>query len=159
MPRWKLDVSRLYLAVEAVRRYQQITAADFAAKVGVPASTLTRLKQGQGPDVNAFLSLVAFIHGDPMQFVVHADGAPLAQEDGVQVDRREVMLVCSWAREALACLPAHLQPSGEQRESVMRAISHLYEEAGQGVEAEAAPREEEMRREGGQGGCEVNGFR
>jgi hypothetical protein len=133
MPHWKVDVELLYLAVEAVQRYRRMTARGVAAEVGVPPSTLTRMKEGSGVDMNAFVSFVSWLGADPMRFVVRSQGAPAERGDEgskILVDREDVLIAYSWAREALAELPAPQLPAGEARIAVQEALERLQEEAG-----------------------------
>lgn len=144
MPHWQLDVSRLHFAIESIRRFERMSARELAAKVGIPASTLTRIKDGHRPDVDAFASLVMYLRLDPVQCFARTDGVPVERHnDYVSVDRRDVMMACSWAREALANLSEEKLPPRVRRERVMAAIARLYEEAGQ--EVEAGPTAEELQ--------------
>lgn len=131
MPHWKVNIRSLHLAVETVQRYRRITARDVATEVGIPASTLTRLKDGHKVDIDAFVSIVAWLRADPQRFIERADGAPVEGDEGrVLVSREDLLLAWSWAREALGGLPDRLMPSEEARPAVTAALQRLHEEIG-----------------------------
>lgn len=64
MSRWVLDVPKLAAAVETVRRHRGISARDIAAETGLSPSTLTRLGQGQRPDADGLVSLLAWLNAE-----------------------------------------------------------------------------------------------
>lgn len=131
MPRCRADIEALYRAVDTVRKHRRMTAREVAAEVGVPASTLTRIKDGEGLDVHAFVSFLSWLGDDAMRFVKQGGKtiAPPDPGDKVLVSRSDVMIAYSWAREALAELPQPLQPSGSQREPILEALERLHDEA------------------------------
>lgn len=130
MPHWKVDIASLHLAVETVQRYRRMKGWEVAAELGVPASTLTRLQQGQRLDVDAFASVVAWLNADPSRFIRRSDGSPPDLSDRVFVERTDVRIACSWAIEALGELPEEQQPSHEVRASIVGALQRLAEEVG-----------------------------
>jgi hypothetical protein len=130
MPHWKVDIMLLQLAVESVQRYRRITAREAAGEIGIPASTLTRLKDGGRPDVDAFISIVTWLHADPLRFAQRADGTPLEDDDRVLVFRRDVLLAQSWAREALRALPERQLPPPQERTAITAALQRLRDEVG-----------------------------
>ena len=64
MSRWVLDVEKLAAAVETVRRHRGISSRAVAAEIGVSPSTMTRLSQGQRPDADALVSLLAWLNAE-----------------------------------------------------------------------------------------------
>lgn len=66
--RRELNVAALSAAIHAVSRHRKISLRDVAAETGVSASTLTRLSQGQKPDADALVTLLAWLHADVSQF-------------------------------------------------------------------------------------------
>ncbi|MGH3648479.1 MAG: helix-turn-helix domain-containing protein [Micromonosporaceae bacterium] len=57
----KIDVSRLYAALDGARRSKGLSWRQLAAEVGCSPSTMTRLANGDRPDVDAFLSLTKWL--------------------------------------------------------------------------------------------------
>ena len=71
-----LDIAALNSAVSAVTRHRQISLRDVAAETGLSASTLTRIAQGQKPDADALVTLLAWLNADAAAFAVpRGDGA------------------------------------------------------------------------------------
>jgi hypothetical protein len=134
VPHWKVDIQSLYLAVETVQRYRRMSARDAAQEMGVPASTLTRLKDGNGLGLDAFASIVSWLKADPVRFIVRTDGAGVPVDKKILVCQRDVVIAWSWAREALSGLPEHLQPPNELRETISQALQRLGEEIGNAPE-------------------------
>ena len=65
-----LDVAALATAVTAVARHRKISMRDVAAETGLSASTLTRLTQGQKPDADGLITLLAWLDADAATFAV-----------------------------------------------------------------------------------------
>ena len=65
-----LDVAALALAVNAVARHRKISMRDVAAETGLSASTLTRLTQGQKPDADGLITLLAWLDAEASTFAV-----------------------------------------------------------------------------------------
>lgn len=68
MSGWALDIDKLAVAVDTVLRYRGISARAAAAEIGVSPSTLTRLKQGQKPDADGLVSLLAWLNAEAHTF-------------------------------------------------------------------------------------------
>jgi transcriptional regulator with XRE-family HTH domain len=78
MPHGQLDVAALHAALDAERRARDMSWRQLAREVGVSPSTLTRLANGQRPDVDAFAALVHWL-GMPAERFLSSD-RPAAPE-------------------------------------------------------------------------------
>jgi transcriptional regulator with XRE-family HTH domain len=65
-----LDVQALAAAITTVARHRGISLRTVAAETGLSASTITRLTQGQKPDADALVSLLAWLKADVSAFVI-----------------------------------------------------------------------------------------
>ena len=63
-----LDVAALVAAIETVTRHRKISMRDVAAEPGMSPSTLTRLAQGQKPDADGLVTLLAWLNADAASF-------------------------------------------------------------------------------------------
>jgi transcriptional regulator with XRE-family HTH domain len=63
-----LDVAALAAAIETVTRHRKISLRDVAAETGLSPSTLTRISQGQKPDADGLLTLLAWLNADATRF-------------------------------------------------------------------------------------------
>lgn len=61
MPRTRVDVPKLYGALDVARRERDLSWRQMAGEVGVSPSTMTRLANGYRPDVDAFAALVRWL--------------------------------------------------------------------------------------------------
>lgn len=66
--RYELDIERLSDAISTVLRHRGLTARKAAEEIGVSPSTLTRIGQGQKPDADALVSLLAWLQADAILF-------------------------------------------------------------------------------------------
>lgn len=66
--RYILNVQALAAAVETITRHRQISLRAVAAETGLSPSTLTRLSQGQKPDADALVTLLAWLNADASTF-------------------------------------------------------------------------------------------
>src|SRR5262245_11294577 len=69
----KVDVQALYAALSAKRQAEQMSWRQLAQKIGISASTMTRLAQGQRPDVDAFATLIRWLGLPAEQFITPSD--------------------------------------------------------------------------------------
>ena len=67
---WILDVTALAAAVTSVARHRKISMRDVAAETGLSPSTLTRLTQGQKPDADGLVTLLAWLNAEASAFAV-----------------------------------------------------------------------------------------
>jgi transcriptional regulator with XRE-family HTH domain len=81
MNRSKLDTDALYAALDAKRDARELSWRQLAKEVGVSASTMTRLANGQRPDVDAFAALVQWLGQPADSFLVSADATPAEEPD------------------------------------------------------------------------------
>jgi transcriptional regulator with XRE-family HTH domain len=64
MTAYELDVPELYAHLDSKRRQSGLTWRGVAGIVGISPSTLTRLKDGNRPDADALVSLMAWLDLD-----------------------------------------------------------------------------------------------
>lgn len=153
-PMWRVDIQLLYRAVETVQHYRRISAREIAREIGVSPSTLTRIKDGHRPEVDAFASIISWLKADPLAFITRADGSAAEEDERVLVAREDALIAWSWAQEALAYLPERLQPPKERRGDIAAALQRLYEEVGSSPGRERSLEE----RAGGNGSRPASGF-
>ena len=105
MPKGFVDVGTLYSALAAQRQAEGLSWRQLAQKVGVSPSTLTRMANGNRPDLDAFAALVQWLGIPAEQFMTDeerqnreepdlvAQMAPLlrARKDLTPKDVRELM--------------------------------------------------------------------
>lgn len=75
----EFDQSAFYAAIDAKRQERGLTWKQMAAESGVGASTLTRMRQGKGPDAKGLASLVAW-SGLNLDSFVRSDKKPRQRE-------------------------------------------------------------------------------
>lgn len=59
--RYVLDTAALALAIDLISRHRGISMRTVAAETGLSPSTLTRIGQGQKPDADSLLTLLAWL--------------------------------------------------------------------------------------------------
>lgn len=74
-----VDVNVLHGALDAARVREKVSWRELARIIGVSASTMSRLAQGQNPDVNAFAKMVRWLRIPADDFIV--DGERRAEDD------------------------------------------------------------------------------
>ena len=77
----RLDTEALYAALDAQRTARELSWRQLAKEVGVSPSTMTRLANGQRPDVDAFAGLVHWLGQPADAFLVTDDQAPREEPD------------------------------------------------------------------------------
>ncbi|AKJ11583.1 XRE family transcriptional regulator [Streptomyces incarnatus] len=87
MARTRVNVSALYAALDAAKNERQLSWRQLAAEVGVSPSTMTRMANGNRPDVDAFAALVRWLGMPAETFMVDPDGA----EESTQPAEPELM--------------------------------------------------------------------
>jgi transcriptional regulator with XRE-family HTH domain len=75
-----LDVTALAAAVTLVARHRKISMRDVARETGLSPSSLTRISQGQKPDADALVTLLAWLNADAAAFAVPRNNDPLNLE-------------------------------------------------------------------------------
>ncbi|MER7966875.1 MULTISPECIES: helix-turn-helix domain-containing protein [Streptomyces] len=70
MARTRVNVSALYAALDAAKNEKQLSWRQLAAEVGVSPSTMTRMANGNRPDVDAFAALVRWLGMPAETFMV-----------------------------------------------------------------------------------------
>jgi transcriptional regulator with XRE-family HTH domain len=76
--RGRLDTSALFAALDTQRKADGLSWRQLAKEVGVSPSTMTRLANGQRPDVDAFAALVGWL-GQPADTFLVSDEARLEE--------------------------------------------------------------------------------
>ncbi|MFF5537296.1 helix-turn-helix domain-containing protein [Streptomyces cinerochromogenes] len=79
MARTRVNVSALYAALDAARTKKELSWRQLAAEVGVSPSTMTRMANGNRPDVDAFLALVQWLGIPAETFMTDPEGG---QQEG-----------------------------------------------------------------------------
>lgn len=79
--RSRLDTETLYAALDAQRQGRDLSWRQLAKEVGVSPSTMTRLAQGQRPDIDAFAALVRWLGQPADVFLVYDSMAPAGDPD------------------------------------------------------------------------------
>ena len=71
-------MAALYATLDSERQQRELSWRQVAAQAGVGASTLSRLAQGNRPDVDSFAALVHWLGMSADQFMRHpeAEGGP-----------------------------------------------------------------------------------
>ncbi len=77
-----LDLKALVEALDAKRRTVGISWRELARQAGVSPSTLTRMQQGQQPDVDTFSALIQWVGAAAEEFL--ATGAPTPKEQSAE---------------------------------------------------------------------------
>lgn len=70
----RLDVARLYGALEAEREAQGLSWRQLAADAGVSASLVSRMSNGHRPDLDGFIALVQWLGMPAETFMVWPEG-------------------------------------------------------------------------------------
>jgi transcriptional regulator with XRE-family HTH domain len=65
-----LDIAALAAAVALRARQREITMKDVARETGMTPSSMTRLAQGQKPDADGLVTLLAWLNTDAAAFTV-----------------------------------------------------------------------------------------
>jgi transcriptional regulator with XRE-family HTH domain len=69
MPGSRLDVAALYVTLDSERQQRGLSWRQLAHEAGVGASTLSRMAQGNRPDVDSFVALVQWLGMPAEQFM------------------------------------------------------------------------------------------
>ncbi|MEU7811853.1 helix-turn-helix transcriptional regulator [Pseudonocardia sp. NPDC049154] len=65
-----IDVDALYGALNKAREMKDTSWRELSRAIGVSASTMSRMAQGQNPDVNAFAKMVSWLGMPAERFIV-----------------------------------------------------------------------------------------
>lgn len=79
MPQSRLDVDALYVTLDSERRQRGLSWRQLAQEAGVGPSTLSRMAQGNRPDVDSFAALVHWLGLPAEQFMRHSGPEPERQ--------------------------------------------------------------------------------
>ena len=90
----RLDVAALYVTLDSERQQRGLSWRQLANEAGVGASTLSRMAQGNRPDVDSFVALVQWLGIPAEQFM---RGGP-ASDAGRQVATGSAQAVASLLR-------------------------------------------------------------
>lgn len=81
MVRTSIDVAALYAAMDAARVGRRLSWRQVAAELELSPSTLSRLANGQKPDVNAFAAMVSWLNLPAERFIADPDAREHAEPD------------------------------------------------------------------------------
>ncbi|EID54113.1 helix-turn-helix domain-containing protein [Saccharomonospora xinjiangensis] len=70
----RMDARRLYEALDAGRRARDLSWRQLAEQAGVSPSLLSRMGNGQRPDLDGFIALVQWLGAPAEEFMVWPDG-------------------------------------------------------------------------------------
>jgi len=73
MAQSRLDVAALYVTLDSERHQRRLSWRQLAQEAGVGASTLSRMAQGNRPDVDSFAALVHWLGLPADQFMRHPE--------------------------------------------------------------------------------------
>lgn len=73
MSQARLDVSALYVTLDSQRQQRGLSWRQLAQEAGVGPSTLSRMANGNRPDVDSFASLVHWLGMPAEEFLRHPD--------------------------------------------------------------------------------------
>jgi transcriptional regulator with XRE-family HTH domain len=80
-----VDVVGLYAALDAAREGRGWSWRQLARELGLSASTMSRLANGQKPDVDAFAAMVSWLGADANKFIItdaqHREGTEQDEPD------------------------------------------------------------------------------
>jgi transcriptional regulator with XRE-family HTH domain len=76
----QLDVGALFGALEAERKARGMSRRQVATELGISPSTITRMSNGDRPDVDAFAALVHWL-GMPAEQFLTSDQPPAREPD------------------------------------------------------------------------------
>lgn len=79
MPQSWLDVDALYVTLDSERRQRGLSWRQLAQEAGVGPSTLSRMAQGNRPDVDSFAALVHWLGLPAEQFMRQPEPEPERQ--------------------------------------------------------------------------------
>lgn len=71
-----VDVGALYAALDAARTSKELSWRQLAKEIGVSPSTMTRMGNGQKPEINAFAAMVRWLNMPAEAFMIDEDTAP-----------------------------------------------------------------------------------
>jgi transcriptional regulator with XRE-family HTH domain len=70
VPKGYVDVSALYATLDAQRQADGLSWRQLAHKIGISPSTMTRMANGNRPDIDAFAALVQWLGMPAEQFMI-----------------------------------------------------------------------------------------
>jgi transcriptional regulator with XRE-family HTH domain len=85
-----VDVESLYAALDAKRKTDDLSWRDIAGRIGVSASTLTRMAQGASPDVEGFGKMVRWLGVSADDFISRPKAFPKKSDDLLVVVSRHL---------------------------------------------------------------------
>lgn len=75
-----VDVKALHAALDAARTEKKLSWRQLAKEIGVSASTISRMANGDKPDVTAFAAMTTWLHMRAEAFYISASAEPEEQE-------------------------------------------------------------------------------
>lgn len=80
MAQSRLDVAALYVTLDSERQQRGLSWRQVAQEAGVGPSTLSRMANGNRPDVDSFVALVHWLGVPAEQFMRHPDAEEEARQ-------------------------------------------------------------------------------
>ena len=77
----RLDVAALHAALDKERQARRLSWRALAKEVGISPSTLSRMANGQRPDVDAFAALTSWLGTPPETYLVSEVLSPETEPD------------------------------------------------------------------------------
>jgi transcriptional regulator with XRE-family HTH domain len=71
-----VDVRGLYAALDAARASKRLSWRQLAKEIGVSPSTMTRMGNGQKPEINAFAAMVRWLNMPAENFMIDGSAGP-----------------------------------------------------------------------------------
>jgi transcriptional regulator with XRE-family HTH domain len=99
VPETTVDVAALYAALDQQRQAAGLSWRELAARLGLSASTFTRMAQGHRPDVDAFATLLRWLGMPAESFMRPSTAVPGRAEP------EPLAMISSYLRSARALRP------------------------------------------------------
>ncbi len=80
----RMDTRRLYDALDAQRRARDLSWRQLAQQAGVSPSLLSRMGNGQRPDLDGFIALVQWLGAQAEEFMVWPDDRPRDEQPALE---------------------------------------------------------------------------
>jgi transcriptional regulator with XRE-family HTH domain len=80
----RVDTQRLYEALDAQRRARNLSWRQLARQAGVSPSLLSRMGNGQRPDLDGFVALVQWLGAQAEEFMVWPDERPRDEQPSLE---------------------------------------------------------------------------
>lgn len=96
----RMDAQRLYDALDAVRRSRDLSWRQLAHEAGVSPSLLSRMGNGQRPDLDGFIGLVQWLGAPAEDFMLWPEAPPADGEPALEAQLAMLLRARSDLRDA-----------------------------------------------------------